>query len=664
MYRSLMLVLLGLLACSSAFAEDTESTSSAMGTTVMDEVVITAGRVVEKVQEQTMSVTVINAEEIAASPARDLGDLLAEKGIGYIHKNPGALTTVAIRGFRTNTQLSNDLLGELMVLLNGRRSGTGNLAMIMTRDIERVEIVRGPGAVQYGSAAMGGVINVITRQGHGPVNAEVYGTLGGFGFAEGGVLVGGETEKFDFSGSFARSTMDDYTVAGGDKYRNTGFDAKESYSFNLGYQIAENHRFGLMLNRTKIDKVGNPAYLIMNDLDDYRDSNYQAIDFSYAGETSDSSLAWDFRVFETEIQDISYDPVTSNPDFYDNGGRSFKAKTKQRGAQAQVVREFDSVRLVAGVDWYDYDSESESDWSQSRSNFENVAGFILAKSRFFKDRLIVDAGLRYDYVEIELIKPNGTTEDQDNWVSSFGLAYLLNDHLKVRAHYGEAFKMPGADQLAADYPSSGTQYLGNSDLDPESSRTYELGVEYVDPVFSVSLGYFFTRWTDKISQVTVSTEPKIASWENVGKAEISGLEAQFSSDFVLMGRNDLRFQPYLNFTYFDRYRDLDNDRDLRYMNEMNASYGFGLELPYELSARLNFAYHGRKLIQDWESGWAGTVIETGGFTIADLILSKQLFDSRCTINATVGNLFDKEYSYVKGYPMPERNYQVNVSYRF
>ena len=68
------------------------------------------------------------------------------------------------------------------MLLNGRRAGTGNVAMIMTRDIERVEIVRGPGAVQYGSAAMGGVTNIITRQGDGPVSGEVFGSLGSYDF--------------------------------------------------------------------------------------------------------------------------------------------------------------------------------------------------------------------------------------------------------------------------------------------------------------------------------------------------------------------------------------------------------------------------------------------------------------------------------------------------
>ena len=79
------------------------------------------------------------------------------------------------------------------------------------------------------------------------------------------------------------------------------------------------------------------------------------------------------------------------------------------------------------------------------------------------------------------------------------------------------------------------------------------------------------------------------------------------------------------------------------------------------------AYHGRKWVDDWENNvWPAPVevIEEGGFTVTDLSLSKQLLDSRCMVTASVGNLFDKDYEYVKGYPMPGRNYKLNLSYRF
>jgi len=100
----------------------------------LEEVVVTAGRVEEKKKEITSNVTIIDEEEIKSSSARDLGDLLAEKGIGHIQKYPGALSAVGIRGFRTETH-GNDLMGHVLILLNGRRAGTGNLAKIMTKNI-------------------------------------------------------------------------------------------------------------------------------------------------------------------------------------------------------------------------------------------------------------------------------------------------------------------------------------------------------------------------------------------------------------------------------------------------------------------------------------------------------------------------------------------------
>jgi vitamin B12 transporter len=631
----------------------------------LDQVVVTAARVDEPLGDVTASVTIITPEEIAASPARDLGDLLAEKGIGYIQKNPGALTTVAIRGFRTNAQTS-DLLGYSLVLLNGRRAGTGNMAMLMTRDIERIEIIRGPGAVQYGSAAMGGVINVITRQGQGPLNAEVFSSVGSFGYLEGGGRLNGESGKFDYSIGVSRSTMDDYRTAKGETYHNTGFDAKQSYSLNLGYRFAQYQRLGLMLNGTKIDHVGTPNYLSLNDLDDYRDSDYQAIDLTYSGESAEAPLAWELRLFQTRIEDLSYDPVASNPDFWDDGGLSFESKIKQRGAQAQISGELGFMSLVTGVDWYDYDVKST--FTPIHSSFQNLAGFLLAKKRLLEERLIVDAGLRYDRAKLEMLDPAGNSEDHNNLISSFGLAYRINENLKVRAHYGEAFKIPGADQLAADYTVDygfgPTLFQGNPDLEPESSRTYETGIEYQNRTISVSLGYFFTSFKDKITQVLI---PGGYSWANVGKSELSGIETEISADFALFDRKDLRLQPYLNLTYFDRFHDLDNDSNLKYMNEMNAAYGFSLAMPYEISARLNFAYQGRKWIDDWENNvWPAPVevIKTGGYTVADLSLSKQLLDSHCNVSASVGNLFDKDYAFVKGYPMPGRNYQLNLGYRF
>jgi vitamin B12 transporter len=199
----------------------------ARNTVTMDEVVITAGRVEEKKKEITTNLTIIDEEEITNSSAANLGDLLAEKGIGHIHKYPGVSTSIGIRGFRTDTT-GVDLAGKVLLLLNGRRAGTGNAAKIMTKNIERVEIIRGPASVQYGSAAIGGVINVITRQGEEKPTAFVDGLLGSYGYREGSAGFSGKYDQVDFSGTFTRDSGDDYDTAQGARYYNTGLPTRSA----------------------------------------------------------------------------------------------------------------------------------------------------------------------------------------------------------------------------------------------------------------------------------------------------------------------------------------------------------------------------------------------------------------------------------------------------
>lgn len=126
-----------------AFSQETEH-----NLTVMDEVVVSESRIEETKREVTANLSIISTEAIEQSSSRDLGELLTEYGLGHIQKYPGALTSVSIRGFRTETH-GNDLQGKVLILLDGRRAGTGNAVKIQTKNIERIEIVRGPGAVQY-----------------------------------------------------------------------------------------------------------------------------------------------------------------------------------------------------------------------------------------------------------------------------------------------------------------------------------------------------------------------------------------------------------------------------------------------------------------------------------------------------------------------------------
>lgn len=129
----------------------------------MEEIVVTATRIEEPKSETPSFVQTISQETIELSPSQNLGDLLTEAGIGHVHKYPGFLTgRVSIRGLASD--LFDQQKSRVLFLIDGVRGGTVNFSKISLDDVERVEILKGPASVVYGSQAMGGVINVITKR--------------------------------------------------------------------------------------------------------------------------------------------------------------------------------------------------------------------------------------------------------------------------------------------------------------------------------------------------------------------------------------------------------------------------------------------------------------------------------------------------------------------
>ncbi len=660
-FSHLIVILIVLILHGQAMA--TEKTKPDNPVTKIDEIVVTASRIQEKKIETTSNITVIDEKQIKASPADNLGDLLAEKGIGHIQEYPGVLTTIGIRGFRTETH-GNDLMGHVLVLLNGHRAGTGNVAKIMTKNIERIEIVRGPASVQYGSAAMGGVVNVITKQGKKKPNGFVEGTLGSFNTDKESAGLSGKIKNFDFSGSFTHKSRDDYDTADGDRYHNTKNHDQKNTSINMGYEFFPGNRIGMIYNNFNAGNVGSPGYFSKNDLDDYIDTGNRSIDFIYDGRTAQGLFSWMFRYFNGEDKNKWVNPSKSDPDGFDALYPLSFNNTDYKGCQAQISYNLEHLVLTTGFDWANY--KIHTSWAPETSEYDNPAGFVIAKIRAFDKRLIITGGMRYDEYEVDM-KDKGGRQNDNNFTPNIGMAYLLTNYMKLRVNYGEAFKMPAADQLAADYMSFMGKMKGNPNLNPEKSKTYEAGMDFYHGPFNSSFTYFYTDFNDKIE--TYTTSGGDTSWQNIKGADIQGLEGNFSCDIGTLLSLDYHIKPYFNFVYLTEYKDNKTDKDLKYTEKYHASYGIALSDYRGFSANLNFAYTGKKKIDDYRSGtWPAPVINTGGFTTADFNVSKSMLNSekfgKITLKAGIKNLFDKDYEYVQDYPMPGRNFFFSIRYDF
>lgn len=645
-----------------AWAAEAQDTAKRQPRT-LDEVVVTSGRVSEARQEVTANVTVLDEENIRHSSAHTLDEILAEQATGHIHQYPGALTSIGMRGVRTETH-GNDLRGHVLILLDGRRVGTGNAARIPLKNVERIEIVRGPAAVQYGSAAMGGVVNVITKQGKGKPGLVVEGLYGSDSTWEGALSLHGEAKGVDASACFARRSTDDYTTGQGDLYANTGLDRRDSVNLNLGYTPAPGHRIGLVCIRTEIDHAGSPSYLSQNDLDDFTDGYNRSTDLSYEGAALEDLLTWKVRWFEGRDRSTWVDPVESNPDFFDDGVPS-ERNTEFQGAQAQASLDGESCLVTAGFDWADY--EIENTWLPRGTRYENPSGFLLGKLRFLDRRLILSGGIRYDDYEVEVTDPVGRTESDDQWTPRLGAAYTVLDGLRFRLNYGEAFVMPGADQLAADYVAFGGRQVGNPDLEPETSRTLEGGVEFVQGALETSLTFFTSRYEDMIQ--AKATAAGTGTWKNLGEASVEGFEGSFSYDVGAWFGWSWEVRPEIQAAYLAGYENDVTGEDLLNVSDLHLAAGLTVADPGAFFARIQASYWGPQRVEDWESGrYPVPVVDKGGFTVVNLAAGKTLVRTgkagELSVRLEVKNLLDHHYDHARGYPMPGARFYGGLTWRF
>ncbi len=615
-------------------------------------VVITATRTPIKLSEVTSSVIVINRKQIENSSATTVGELLAEQSIGHIQMYPGALTTVSIRGLSAD-HMGDILRSHILVLLNGRPAGTANLAEIDLKNVERIEIIRGPASVQYGSSAMGGIINIITRKGYGKPKLEINGKLGSYDFEEGTISSYGKYKRLDYSISTTSESQDDYITAKNKKYRNTAYNGKNYFSTNIGYEFLPHNYIRWIFNNFYGDKIGNPSYINNPNLTAYSNKKFWTGDLIYIG--SKGFFSWMARYFWGRKYNNYNDP---------SWNYIYKNSIDQKGVQTQISFNIPYMLLTTGVDFVHYNIKKTS--APYKSKYSNPSYFILATGRLLNNKFILSGGLRWDKYRVKIKNDTGYNSKTKYHVCiRSGIAYLFDNNIKLRFNYGQAFLMPDAMELAANFTSSwGTKYIGNPSLKPEESQTYECGINFNNKYINSDVTYFLTDFKNKI-QTTYTTYGK--TWINAGKATIQGLELYLTSHIYNPFNISLNINPYINLVYLTQYQDRETDTALLYVPKISLSYGFYLNTYNGLSTNINFAYTGKEKVQDWPSGlYPVPIVEKGGFTVVNLTITKQIMKSNrlgnLYIRGEVKNLFNKYYEYVLGYPMPGRSIYLGLKW--
>ncbi len=618
----------------------------------MEKVVVTAGRVAEKSKHVSQTMTVISSEEIEKAQYEDMGELLQSHGIQLEQYGPAqGMSTIAIRGMRSQT--SDESTSPILVLIDGRRAGSANVSMIPVVGIERIEILRGPAAVQYGATAIAGVVNVITKRGGEDLHASFEAGIGSWQTTktEGGVS--GMVGPVDFAGAVSWTSIDDdFETGGGWTYPNSGVNSRTNYIVNLGLNFLEEHRLGVTVNGMDTDKMGmsGPVYSLTPD--NYVDRENTGVDVNYEGGYKALGLNWQLRYFNTNDEYKTFEGISVS---------NFEANNQ--GTQALVSWTNGMFTLTGGMDWLNNDYETT--YSNGKSEYDNYGYFLMGKVMLLDERLVLSAGVRYDDYDIE---HEGDSESLDNVAPSVGIAYSPLDWLTLRANYGESFRVPTGQEIIG-YVSSWGNYLGNSNLDPEKGVGWDVGAEVNWRSLNVGLTYFQIDYEDKISTESIGGGDYM--YVNLpGETKTRGIEAQASFDVGDFLDWSIMLRPYVNLTHLFKYEDYKGDT-LRNVRNTTLSYGINFADPdMGLTADLRLTYLGHQYEGDWDynSPTYGQTKKTGGETLVDLFLSKTLYEweemGKLTLKGEIRNMFDKDYSMVLGYPMPGRSFYLGLRYDY
>ena len=655
--KSAVAVLPVVLALSNvALAADTE----------MKSMVVTSNRTKEAKRELSSNVTVISEDEIKASTASTLGDLMAQQGMLVV--TTGDTSGVQIRGYGSMT-MASEPTNTVLMLINGRRVGSANLGFMGLANVERVEIIRGPSAVQYGSSALGGVINIITKQGvENKPYASLEAGIGSFGLVREKVAFGGAAGGFDIAVGLSNFTRNDLKTAEFGRYYHTDVDHNTMGNIDIGYTITKNHRIGLSHTmgdvasnlgsgnggiRTAGSNTASSAY------SSYRKMNENTA-LSYAGSTDDKAFDWStsYAKGREENQYKSATPPYAN--FVE-----IETMSAQGGYNGSLFS------LSGGIDSLEYHTYASN--APTKPTMSDKGAFFASKLRLFEERLIFSVGGRYD--RFTNTTTTASSYKDDHFGGSYGVAWLPVTGLKLRTNYAEGFKMPAPNQVGGSSP----WYNANPSLKPEQNKTWEIGADVEWKSVEASLTYFHSDYQNKILGVATPTLPRSYQFQNLQTATLAGVEGSLRTDLGKAFGKTWSLSPYGNFTWLQTRKNGDPTQFITYNGsvintlpntpEWMFAYGVDYANPdYKIKSRVNANTYGTLLTKDWSQASSPYIQRPSG-TVVNFSLDKELVDlsnqyGTLTLRTEVNNVFNGKNEMYWGYPGAGRNFYAGVRYDF
>lgn len=624
------------------FAALSSATAFAQTDTNTDTLVVTASGYAQSLRDVPASVTVVPKEELQNKPIHDLADAVknvegvsivgsANKQDINIRGLPGEYTLILVDGRRQNSRES-------------RPNGSGGFEsgfMPPVEAIERIEVIRGPMSSLYGSDAMGGVINIITKK---PTN-DWHGSLS----------MGGTLQENPNSGNYADSNFYlagpliqnklGLQIYGGGNYRqedkivegHNGRDNK-NLTTTLTFTPTDKQTFVVEAGRTTQERTSTPGksmaeYTIRGTnkqantkTELHNDRNHYSL--SYKGD-------WDSLITELSVyQENTKRTTKSVPKGAAPDDLVYEARVPEitnTVVDGSVVALLPSNTLTAGGQFQhsklkDTSATGKSTTEDATLRAEQYA-FFLENEFTATDDLLLTGGLRLDHHEY-----------YGNHLNPRGYAiYHLTDEITLKGGVSQAFRAPTLREISPTYGTStgggaGIIY-GNRDLKPEKSVNEEIGIAYDHASgFSASLTLYNTDFKNKLTSYSLGENDPVTGLElykyaNVGKANIKGVEV--ATNIPLADAWNLS----MNYSYTDSKRKSDDEKlsngiSLQgYALDKTPKHSANAKLDWQYNEDLNLYtrahYEGEQV---WAAQRNGSTIPRyrSGYTTVDVGLTYQV----------------------------------------
>ena len=641
----------------------------------MDPVVVTATRMEQTVRMAPASVAVVDQTDIEnRGPATFDQAIEAVAGLNAFRTTGISVQSMQIRG-------SSDVAGggvgnRVLLLVDGRPaltsdSGGAFWSLVPTSFVDHIEIVKGAFSSLYGSTAMGGVVNVITKQPGKDTVARLDMKLGFFEQPAPAIQYTSDTPlqtelTADISGPLTHSKRDLRYLLSASRKSSDGFSENTQYTFydlygRLVFNVTSERKLELTLGggQAKNDYPhswldgDHPLEVRPSYADDRQEKHYGSVDLHYQALSGDHTRH-SSRMYYYHHEQLTHfnpdDPTQSIP-----ANEPFGFETEIKGDKVGWITQVDrriseKNRLVAGADFQlDYVQSSPDTTLYGDHQVNNYALFAQDDIDLSKS-VTATLGARYDWNHLVA----GKTLEQLS--PKVALVWSARKDLALRALFAQAFRAPSiAERFLERELGGGIDFVPNPNLGAEHIvDSEEIGVRWnPKPVFGLDAAAFRYNYEDMIYWVLLpGTSPVQYQVQNLNSAKMSGVETTLTSTMRSLTLS-------ANYTYLDALDQSVGRTDdlLAYRPKHTANFGADLGL-------------GRRWMLHGDARYRSKIEEV-------FLYPLQAPDAYWVFNANVqcrlsemvhasvkvNNVFDEQYEELARYRMPGRNWMFGVSFR-